>query len=160
MKLTVFLHKDRTNPGVIILTDGANIAWRAPCYGKSDNTRAKEAGNPERNPLRPFGDIPAGEWKGRIVPASGPGRVYGPHKRILLTAVSGDALIAMSPKNKDGDGDRYNILIHGGALNAAGWFRPTYGCLRLTDDDEKELISWLETAGIGELPIQIIELPL
>ncbi len=163
MYISVFLHKDRTQPGVLILRNDHDennaFDFSCACYGKSDNAKAAEAGNESRNPLRPFGDIPKGVWKARVVPSSGPGRVYGPHKRLLLTAVSGDALTAMSPKNADGDGDRYNILAHGGALNAAGNFRPTYGCLRLDDPDMKRLVDFIEAANLRtEIPFEIFEL--
>ena len=141
MKILISLQKDRNKPGKLTVYDAPLGAGRTSpcscaCLGKSDNAAAAAHGNPARNPLLPFGDIPtgtyAGVWSVPLIPA----RSYGPNPVLVLNPVSGDALTA---KNNG----RFGLLIHGGDLNAAGKFRPTHGCVRVGNDD----MAWL--AGLG-----------
>ena len=122
---------------------------------------AKERGNESRDPLKPFGDIPTGEYGARVISAGS--KKYGPHERIdLHIAVSGDAVIALGEKTEDGSGGRYGLLIHGGPLNAAGKLRPTYGCARLRDEDMRTLLDFVkkERAPGELLSVRVQELPL
>ena len=59
-----------------------------------------------------------------------------------MTPVSGDALKAST---------RSGIWLHGGAPGrtaATAYLRPTFGCLRVADDDMRQV--WLLAATFGE----------
>lgn len=91
-------------------------------------------------------DIPTGVANTIIHTVGGSVSSYGPHKRVWLNkAVSGNFLIA----EKNG---RSEIMIHGGdpaTDTALTWYplRPTMGCIRLSNDDQKGLIDVLVKNG-------------
>jgi hypothetical protein len=174
--LMVSLPRDRTRTGTIELWPAAVFTVPLPatpapaeplkprlnagpfaCLGKSDNEAAIDAGNPSRDPLRPFGDFPLGEYSGQLVELpSPPGpvfeREYGPYGYIVLTAVAGDALQAQ----KNG---RYGIRVHAGDPYPSGGLRPTHGCLRLSNADFLELRQAIEALGPQALTLQATEPP-
>lgn len=129
LKINVYLHLDRSIPGVMTvrrLNEG-DIFLVARCLGKSDNAAAAAHGNPKRDQMLPFGDLPTGKYRGVFTGPGQPKRTYGPHQRIHLVPEEGNAQIAV-----DNNG-RYALQIHGGDLNAKGDLRPTHGCLRVDD---------------------------
>lgn len=142
MTITVVLHKDRRTLGVATLREfkkndqdqtlEKNTTFR--CLGKADNPAATKHGNPDRDQLKPYGDTPTGEYTaalcvnaGGISPTASDLRSFGPHKRLMLTPKSGNALEAA----KNGRG---GLMGHGGALATGGGLRPTDGCVRFDDD--------------------------
>lgn len=138
MKVTVHLHKNRAIPGALDIEDVAEErSFR--CLGQSDLTAAAQHNNIERDPLKPFGNIPTGEYKAvRTVPAdvTDPAnlRSYGPYPRFVLNPVEGQALDALHA-------GRFGLLLHGGALDTSGKIlRPTHGCVR-ADDSTLEYLS-------------------
>jgi hypothetical protein len=126
-----------------------------PVLGKSDNAAAARRGNPSRDPTRPFGDTPAGEYACAI---GRPGAVtaelerkYGPHGWIALDPIAGQALQA----KRNG---RFGLLIHGGALNAKGRLRPTHGCIRMFNPDLAALLRAVaQFSRKGELRCRVEE---
>jgi len=153
-KLQVILNQNRSKTGVAMLTMPDGSSHHFACLAKSDNAAAVAHGNPTRNPLLPFGDLPKGIYTGEVTAAAAGSdtakRTYGPHARILLLAVSGDCLEACTGKRP-----RWGLMIHGGALGAKGVLRPTHGCLRLSDDNMKTL---LDLIGDSTLDVVVTEI--
>ena len=143
MILRVTLPRNRNIPGELVaLDDDGQVIHRCPVLGKADNAKAAEMGNPTRNPLLRFGDTPTGLWccekRGPEAPAS----TYGVHSVIVMIPISGDALRAST---------RSGIWLHGGAPgrnSATAFLRRTHGCLRVADDDMRQI--WRLSATFGE----------
>ena len=62
--LNVSLSHDRTKLGYATLVDENGLVriGPVPVLAKADNGAAKEHGNPERDPAKPYGDTPTGVW--------------------------------------------------------------------------------------------------
>lgn len=95
------------------------------CRGEADNAAAREAGNPDEDPRRAYGDHPGGLYAITSVERKDAGR-YGPWF-LRLDPLGGEALMAKQ-------NGRAGIGIHGGNPHADGRLRETFGCLRLTDE--------------------------
>ncbi len=126
--LTVFLPKDRVKMGWFnLLASDDHLLLTGPARGKADNKRAIKAGNPTRDPIKPYGDTPSGEFH-----ACGPVLFSQPHARlgvgwIPLRGKSGDALKAET------EGGREGLGLHAG--RGDDMLMATYGCIRVTDTD-------------------------
>ena len=129
------LPKNRWNLGTLEMQDksGSVVFGPVSCCGRADNSGAGAHGNPTRDSTKPYGDTPLGVYQ--VVGLSPVDqhdehevRQYGRQEKIVLDPISGDAL--KSKRN-----GRYGLLIHGGALSDNGQLRPTYGCIRLGDED-------------------------
>jgi len=125
------LPKGRKTEGKLIVTldDGTNKTFR--CLGRSDQKAANDVGNPSRDPLKRYGDLPVGGYQvtrsSPAQPTAANLRSYGVGPVWHLDPKSGQALAA---KNNG----RFAILIHGGAPAADGTsLRPTHGCLRVQE---------------------------
>lgn len=128
-------------PGTLQVSNqfGEPIGSPLPCLTKADSQRAIEAGNHDRVPSLPYGDTPWGEYM--------PTQVIifeTPHKRmgawaIPLVGLSGQALKAMET--------RHGLYIHGG--RGSDRLIPTYGCVRLLDDDGEWLVDLVGTATLN-----------
>lgn len=148
MKITIRFPADRTQLGVLTV-EGSQFT--CVCYGKSDNAAAQKRGNPTRNPLLPFGDTPLGTYRATVGKAyAWQARSYGPHPVIRLEPTGGDALKAAANK-------RSGLLIHGGDRNASGKLRPTHGCVRLGNEDQKMLLGLLWASGEKAHDVEIVE---
>lgn len=128
MRLVATFPADRSQQGKLQAFVGQAQIGEWPCLGKADNARAKQSGNPTRDPLKQFGDTPTGTWKVRVGTVQTDIATYGLLAPFTLWPSGGAALESHSPTNR-----RTGIWIHGGALNAAGGLRPTYGCIRVHD---------------------------
>jgi len=146
MRIDIYLHKDRTLPGVIRWDEDSS----ARCFGKSDNAAAKKAGNESRDPLKPYGDIPLGNYKAVVTVPGSPDRSYGPHKRLNLTPTAGPALQAFA-------NGRYGIMIHGGDLAPNGNLRPTHGCVRVDDHAMENILLTIDEYKGGETLVYVWE---
>ena len=119
------------------------------CLGRADSWRARKAGNSSRDPRHPFGDTPLGGWRAARIAHNRPQRWplgviwLGPSHGAKVT--SGQALEAA----KQG---RTGLAIHSGRGNER--LIPTFGCLRLLDDDFHRLI---ELLGHVEFDVEIKE---
>jgi hypothetical protein len=113
--------------------------------GRADDRLAIDGGNPERNPLLPFGDTPTGAYRVADIVPTGRGTAYpveefGAAGMVVLEATGGDAVLA------DANG-RFRLFIHGGAT-LGGLLKPTEGSLRLANGDQRQLIRMLrQSAG-------------
>lgn len=117
---------------------------RCPVLGKADNAEAAKHQNPTRWPLLPYGDTPTGVWYVRKYGPISPHATYGVHAVAVLTPESGDAAKAVK---------RSGIWLHGGSPGASreyGFLRPTFGCLRLSDDDMGQIWTLAATFGVPE----------
>ena len=134
-------HRGRPG-GLVALDDDGNVIHRCYVLGKADGQEAARRGNPTRNPLLPFGDTPTGLWRCVRGDVVAPASTYGTNAVIRLEPISGDAAKATKRKG---------IWLHGGAPGTAqvyGYLRPTFGCLRITDDDMRSI--WMLAATFGE----------
>ena len=125
-RILAFLPKQRATPGLMHLFDHDGVLLHTcPCLGKADNDRALNEGNPDRDPILPYGDTPSGDFKPCKVERFDP-----PHARIgwswiPLYGASGDAMRAMI--------GRTGLGIHAGKGDDR--LVPTYGCVRIRDRD-------------------------
>lgn len=158
MRLDIQLFRDRTKEGVATLLDAGAAPVTFRCLGKSDSIAAAAHGNPSRDPLHVFGDIPTGEFNAvKTVPASPATpdnlRSYGPGVRFVLNGISGQA--AQAVKN-----GRFGILIHGGPTGAPmppNALRPTHGCLRVDDSTINTLNKRLIEKRSNSFPVSVRE---
>ena len=126
--IDAYLPVDRTLPGFLRVTSpvGAQLLYDIPCRGKADSQNAAAHGNPDRDPTRPWGDIPSGVYRPtRLMRYDPPQRTFG-RFAILLEGQDGDALLAAQR-------GRTGLAIHGNRGNER--LMATYGCLRLFDRD-------------------------
>jgi len=143
MNWVALLPADRSQQGTLeVWIDGA-LRASYPCLGKADDAMAKQKGNPKRERLRPFGDTPLGTWTVRVGIRKREIDVYGPHPVLMLWPTGGEAMAAYSSPNR-----RSGIWIHGGRFNAAGGLRPTYGCVRVSDQTMAELHDFIARRGL------------
>lgn len=150
MRIVITFQRDRSQLGRIeVFAPNGTKLGSFPALGKADNQEAARRNNPDRNPLRPFGDTPTGTWRatvGKVMPDTS---TYGIHAVIWLWPTGGDALTSHSPLNR-----RTGIWLHGGSLGPAGQLRPTYGCVRVHDGTMARLHGWIRQYG----PIQNFEI--
>lgn len=131
MKILVTLPRDRRLAGhLFVVDDAGEVALAVDARGKADNARAAKAGNPSRDPTRPYGDTPSGAYAPtRLVVFAPPhprlGRAWFP-----IEGGGGDALQARL-------NGRTGLGIHGGRGDGA--LVATYGCVRLRDRDMKRV---------------------
>ena len=141
MILRASLPATRTLPGTLRLEHEGTTLWGpVPCFGKADNAGAIAHDNPTRNPLYAYGDSPLGKYRimGCVPTGTDPEEIrkYGVHGKLVLDPVGGQALQAK-------ENGRFGLLVHGGGLGGAApyGFRPTYGCLRVLNDDMGTLVT-------------------
>jgi hypothetical protein len=109
-----------------LLDDGSRLGPVEVCL-TADETAARAAGNPERDPLRPGGHAPFGTYRLREVrgvPQESRDE-YGRHS-LIFEPRSGEALQAESF-------GRLALALHGGAPGEDGRLRPTDGGFRVDD---------------------------
>jgi hypothetical protein len=152
MKIEVSLKANRSLPGLLRLVgDDGKVLVQGLCLGKADGVASAKAGNPIRDPARPVGDTPTGEYTGRLlgwVPP--PARSYGTVEPIVLDPTAGQALDAKQNGRK-------GLWIHGGDLTTGGFLRPTYGCIRLTPATHAAVVQAMKAAGVKQLAVEVRE---
>jgi hypothetical protein len=143
MQIVAWLPQDRRLVGALHLFGprGGLIATGVPCLGKADGARAAAAHNPERRPVLPYGDTPAGTYKPALVEIFETWHPRMGRGCIPLEGEAGDALIAAQH-------GRTGLAIHAG--RGDGGLVPTYGCLRLADSVFDRLV-----AAIGDEPVRV-----
>lgn len=172
--IDVFLPQERSYYGILTLQVRGSWNWlevlRVYCYAMADKSGAVAHGNPQRDPAKPFGDTPTGWYNGTIARFA-PGQIKdpetlrskGPYGYVALTAtpnqLPGRALGKAWEAQLNG---RYGILIHSGDLSPHGFLRPTYGCIRLGNEDLKTLLSMIPnlktiTVIVNEFPWTMLE---
>ena len=146
--LIIRLPEDRNQYGAIYLRDRAGRVIEGPfaAIGRAADALAGRAGNPERTRTLPYGDTPLGRYRiKRLEPApTAPLQLgsYGPHGRIILAPVSGEAALAEAA-------GRFEIAIQGGRLGPS-----TYNSLRATDGAIRvhDQAIWLLLAAVRGSP--------
>lgn len=124
--------------------NGDLVYHPVPVLGRGSNDALNNYNH--ANQLMRNADTPTGVAKTRIIPEGLSPSTYGRSKRVhLYQGISGNFLEA----EKRG---RSEILIHGGETTppkGLAWYplRPTYGCLRLSEIDMKNLIIVLKDLG-------------
>ena len=120
-----YLPLDRAQRGVLILrpvgsTEAPSLVCE--CLGKADNQRAAQAANPQRSPIRPYGDTPAGIYApARITPYQGRNPGIGPYW-LPMEGIEGAAKVA----KEEG---RTGLALHAGRGDLG--LTPTFGCIRV-----------------------------
>lgn len=146
IQLVVILPKNRDHTGELdLLIDGKPKAqFRVLGRGSSTTVSASgkiiPTGNPTRSPLLSYGDTPKGDYKVVDIEEKKDRKKYGPYGVLRLHAVSGDAFLAEAL-------GRRGLLIHGGPPGKYDGYRPTLGCLRVSDHDMLRLRNILFSAG-------------
>lgn len=155
--IKVKLYRDRRKPGELEWFDKHGRRFGpVPVLGKADNRLAAKNGNPTRDPERRYGDTPTGKYEAEVDAAlgfdSGSIRSYGKAKVIRLSPIGGAALRACTI------GKRAGLLIHGGDLSASGALRPTNGCLRLSNEDQAQLVELIREHMGGMDILEAVEI--
>jgi hypothetical protein len=172
-KIIVILPDNRDLNGSLRIIDDNGRTIKGPFVVKgraADNVANDPKNqNPTRDRLRNYGDTPLGTYKAgpKILP-TGKGtrraslRSYGPNGAIWLIPSGGEALQAANTFTRD------RLLIHGGDLyentpigkaNHYVGLRPTGGCLRVSNDDMRQIVDavmLLQAFGdpVGECSVQ------
>jgi len=147
LQIVVQLPLDRTKTGTLRLIGDAGNTLAGPydVLAKADNGTAMAHGNPNRDPLQPYGDTPEGVYSVPRAIAAGGGtsysaHSYGPYGALVLQPSSGEAATAAAA-------GRVGLLIHSGDPGQTEPLRPTHGCLRLSNDSMNALMAALSTAS-------------
>ena len=136
-----------------------------PADGKSDNSSASAHSNPLRDPTKPFGDTPIGEYTGTLsyVPDEPQNRrSYGlPDETksipvIRLQPQVGDTQ-AWQRQTNEGITVNMELMIHAGPPNGNNQLRPTHGCLRTWQNDFTKVYLYLEQQFVKEIQVSIEE---
>src|SRR3954453_20589858 len=157
MQIHITLRKNRVLPGQFSVQSapGPSLLGPVSCLGKADSAAALSHGNASRDPKEPFGDTPTGGYSvTELVSHRGETdlHTYGPHPSLLLDPQSGDALISKT-------NGRTGLMIHGGGASASGGLRPTHGCVRLSDENQRALIALVPAAALASIAVIISETP-
>lgn len=138
--ILIKLPKNRIEPGALELFDESNgLMARMAARGKADHYRAIQASNPDRLPILPYGDTPAGDYaETHIVIFDEVNERLG-RGWIPMLPVSGEALRAQ-------ENGRTGLGIHGGRGNTR--LIATYGCVRIFDTDFDYLAEVIGTDSI------------
>jgi hypothetical protein len=148
VRIEITFSQDRISVGQLQVFNDAGAPALGPvdCLGRADAQDAKLHGNPERNSTLPFGDTPVGKYSlVRLVSHSGSesdSHTYGDYPSLLLDPISGDALKA----KKNG---RFGLMIHGGAPSGTAKLRPTHGCVRVSEDNQRDLVAVVVQSALG-----------
>jgi hypothetical protein len=155
MRILVTLPSDRLLLGQWFLEDddGVTILGPFPCDGKSDNAAAALHGNPSRDPAKPFGDTPLGEYSatlGYIYDSPDDRRSYGlPDKSGMIPVIWLKPLLgytqAWARQTNEGLTVNLGLAIHTGPPNGNNELRPTHGCCRTWQQDFTPVYAYLDS---------------
>jgi lipoprotein-anchoring transpeptidase ErfK/SrfK len=142
--LNVLLPRNRDHPGRIRVEVNGTPIGEFHVLGRGSTTvNGRPTGNSTRTPFWDSGDTPTGSYVSPRIEstASWNQSSYGPWGAIRLKAVAGDALVAQDIFGRKG------LLIHGGAPGRFDGYKSTRGCLRVSNDDMRQLIQLISDAG-------------
>ena len=141
MNLVATFPQDRSKVGSLVVEHPGGVE-SFPCLGKADDAMAAKKRNKMRDPLRPYGDTPLGTWTARLGVIQRETSAYGPFPVIALWPERGQALQAYALPNP-----RSGIWLHGGDKNSQGHLRPTFGCIRVSNETMARLVELLKQNG-------------
>ncbi len=135
---------------------GSKDLFRCRALGLADMATALKAGNPARDPLKPFGNAPCGTWTGcrlvtrqKFAPNDGIGPRWIPlHHTRAADEATRQLLNPRRPMC------RWELGIHAGWGN--GHLMLTQGCIRVRDEDFDRLAALL---GDATFDVRIVEAP-
>ncbi len=153
--VTIRVPAGRRAEGELYVATSAGIDFHGRCLARSDQSAANAAGNPTRDPLHHYGDLPCGVYRASLVQPPRPDdaaaiRSYGAGPRWLLTPVSGDGLRA----------NRSGLELHGGPTGSPmppNALRPTHGCCRVDDSTIARLAEYFPAGE--EFEVRVEEYP-
>ncbi len=157
MKIIAALPKDRSVLGQLFVINelmpiGPYKFGPVPVDGQSDEAAATAAGNPTRDPTKPFGATPTGNFTASLshVPDTPADRhSYGqPDATGGIPTIDLIPILGQPPSQaaRGWQAGRRGIKIHSGHLNS-GALAETHGCLRLFEQDLTALLSVLTAAA-------------
>jgi len=128
--LRVILPRNRVAAGTLRVERAGVPVREFPVLGRSAVGRTS---------MLASGNTPTGTYQGDAIrdTSSWNQRSYGPWGAVHLRPIGGDALAAEAL-------GRRGLLIHGGDPGVHSALRPTYGCLRLSNADMKDLVELLQ----------------
>ena len=137
--------QDRDRTGTLKVEQDGRLLAEFPALGRGSR------GGGETSLLK-NGNAPAGDYLGTRLESTAhrDQNSYGPWGTVRLSPIGGRALLA------ERIGHRSGLLIHGGSLGGArywrgaGALRATHGCIRLSNEDMKRLKEILEYASLAE----------
>ncbi|OAB33011.1 L,D-transpeptidase [Paenibacillus glacialis] len=155
-RISATFPSDRDKHGTLELYDSSDtlIFGPVPALGRGSNK--PENGHDHRLWKLKNADTPTGEYEASIIEASPDVSTYGPYQRVMLyPAIMGNAKIAE-------DNGRKDILIHGGdpeTDSSKEWYplKATYGCIRVSNEDQKKLIEAIVVSGGGSGKVMITD---
>ncbi|MHB1843304.1 MAG: hypothetical protein ACYCWW_00535 [Deltaproteobacteria bacterium] len=147
--------RDRCGRAVVLGGDGQSLLGPFRVLATASPRVAARHGNPDRDPMRRFGNPPSGSYVIASVLAPGtshrrPVR-FGPLGGFVLDATGGQAAEAQRR-------GREAIVLHGGPKDRRQRLRPTRGGLRLSDADLSALVTVINERQAAEDPLSAIEL--
>ncbi len=157
IKIIVRLPDNRDYAGRLHVENaaGKRLAGPFPICGRANDPMARDSKNPTRDSILPFGDTPLGGYQVQKIIGSGDQTAYsseefGSSGIILLQPASGEAALA------DANG-RFGFFIQGGALSRNGRLRPADGSLRLSNRDQRKLVSILRSCEPMDCECEVME---
>lgn len=147
-RIYINLPSNRDKKGTLSLYDeNGRYVYGCECLGRGSGSAVSSGNNTDW--WLENADTPTGDYEGRIIGVGSPTSSYGPYSRVNMTALyNGDhADIAAH------SGDyRLGIMIHGGnpeTNTSASWYplRPTYGCIRVSNTDQKNITDLIKSYG-------------
>jgi hypothetical protein len=143
--LRALFPRDRDRTGALRVEQDGLLLAEFPALGRGSRGGGDTT-------LLENGNTPAGEYDATDLEGTTYRNLnsYGPWGAVRLSPVGGRALLA------ERIGHRSGLLIHGGSLGAAGYWRDagalraTHGCIRLSNEDMKSLKEILENASLEE----------
>lgn len=129
MKIAICLPQDRNFAGTlcVLADDGSVLYGPVPAAGRAHSRLAKAHGNPDRNPLLPYGDTPYGGYL-----------VERGDEVLVLYPREGDAALA------DANG-RFRICIVGNPSGSHNGLHATAGSVRMFPEDLQRLLHMLRS---------------
>lgn len=134
MKLEFILPQNRAYSGYFLgIDETGKVLCHGRALGKADNGLAIRHNNPDRDPTKPYGDTPRGEYYPvKAVMYARESDKFG-KGHIALEGKTGQAVAAV-------EGGRTGLLIHAGRDYTDGRLVPTYGCLRVSPNDFDRIV--------------------
>ncbi len=157
-RLVVVVPAGRGAAGRAVLLSDAGKARLGPfpIVATASRAAAIRNGNPERDWRKPFGSLPTGTYVvAGAIPPERPTRADPRDRRagslgaLVLAPVGGNALEALRA-------GRTRFLLQGGAADARGRKRPTFGGLRHSDADLAALLRAINDANAAGDPLSSV----